>query len=177
MAEASNFEEIPEFVLPPEMEAPTWTPPVLKVPSWCPPCEPGPIGFMRGTAPVLILDVSGTMNPRQRGKFPTMIECACELLHPQGELATAAGAFDVINFCNAAWAWSATYSQRLSLLASAQVRAPCWLLAGQGEACGFAQGDVTQAAAPPCHLAARRCSTRAGRSAARSALGPLLVSA
>jgi hypothetical protein len=38
-----------------------------------------------------------------------------------GELATAAGAFDVINFCNNAWAWSATYSQRLSLLASAQV--------------------------------------------------------
>lgn len=57
----------------------------------------------------------------QRGKFPDMKGCVCELLAATGELATAAGAFDVIAFCNSAWAWSATYSQRLSLLASAQV--------------------------------------------------------
>jgi hypothetical protein len=40
---------------------------------------------MRGTAPVVILDVSGTMNPKQRGRFPTLKECACELLAPNGE--------------------------------------------------------------------------------------------
>ena len=28
-----------------------------------------------------------------------MKECACMLLEPQGELAIAAGMFDVINFC------------------------------------------------------------------------------
>jgi hypothetical protein len=113
---------------------------------------------MRGTAPVLILDVSGTMNPRQRGKFVDMKACAVQLLSESGastpscvapgdleillvlrlqtnttcspgmyaamaagEIATSAGAFDVIAFCNAAWAWSATYSNRLSLLANAQV--------------------------------------------------------
>lgn len=41
-------------------------------------------------------------------------------LHP-GELGTAAGLFDVIAFSNQAWAWSATYAQRLSLLSSTQV--------------------------------------------------------
>ena len=39
------------------------------------------------------------MNPRLNGKFKEMKECVCELLEPNGELATAAGMFDVINFC------------------------------------------------------------------------------
>ncbi len=55
--------------------------------------------------------------PCQRQLSMCVSVCVCHT----GELATAAGAFDVINFCNAAWAWSATYGERLSLLASAQV--------------------------------------------------------
>lgn len=49
---------------------------VAQVPNWVPPSEPRPIGFMRGTAPVLIIDVSGTMNPRQvRGQPPASRPC------------------------------------------------------------------------------------------------------
>lgn len=40
---------------------------------------------MRGTAPVIIMDVSGTMNPAQRGKVKEVKEVVCELLHPDGE--------------------------------------------------------------------------------------------
>lgn len=80
-----GLEDVPRFQAPAMKAMPQWSPAPLKTPSWCPPCEPRPIGFMRGTAPVLIIDVSGTMNPRQRGKFPDMKECVCELLHPQGE--------------------------------------------------------------------------------------------
>ncbi|KAL6753098.1 hypothetical protein V8C86DRAFT_2438700 [Haematococcus lacustris] len=81
-----ELEQLPEFVMPTELHAPSWEPPTLK-----------------------------------RGKFNSMKDCACELLQPQGELATAASAFDVIAFSAAAYAWSATFSQRLSLLSSSQL--------------------------------------------------------
>jgi len=118
-----DLEELPEFVVPEQLPLPTWeAPPPPKTIEWMPPCEPRPVGFMRGTAPVLLLDVSGTMNPAQRGKVNQVKACACELLHPDGELGTAAGLFDVIAFCNQSYAWSATYVQRLSLLSSTQVQ-------------------------------------------------------
>ncbi len=100
---------------------PIWVPPKLNLPKWMPPCEPRPVGFLRGTAPILIIDVSGTMNPRINGKFKEMKACACEMLDPVvGEIATAAGAFDVIAFCSGAWSWSSTFAQRMSLLSASQ---------------------------------------------------------
>eukprot|EP00967_Tisochrysis_lutea_P048737 scaffold59609_cov21-Tisochrysis_lutea.AAC.2 len=103
-----DLEELPEFVVPEQLPLPTWeAPPPPKFGEstvswavhqkrnddgrgrrtieWMPPCEPRPVGFMRGTAPVLLLDVSGTMNPAQRGKVNQVKACACELLHPDGE--------------------------------------------------------------------------------------------
>ncbi|GAX82053.1 hypothetical protein CEUSTIGMA_g9481.t1 [Chlamydomonas eustigma] len=101
---------------------PIWVPPKMDIPKWVPPREPRPIGFLRGTAPILIIDVSGTMNPRINGKFKEMKACVCELLDPTGgELATAAGAFDVIAYCSGAWSWSSTYASRMSLLSASQV--------------------------------------------------------
>ncbi|MEW5317598.1 MAG: hypothetical protein WDW38_008883 [Sanguina aurantia] len=72
---------IPEFQEPARMELPEWRAPVQRLPQWVPPCEPGPIGFLRGTCPVLIVDVSGTMNPKQRGRFNDMKSCSVRLLH------------------------------------------------------------------------------------------------
>ncbi len=65
---------------------PAYVEPQQHVPSWVPPSEPRPIGFLRGTAPVIICDVSGTMNPRQQGRFREMKRCAVELLDPEGRL-------------------------------------------------------------------------------------------
>ena len=42
-----------------ERALPAWEPPPQRLPRWVPPCEPRPIGFLRGMAPVLIIDVSG----------------------------------------------------------------------------------------------------------------------
>ncbi len=55
----------------------------------------------------------------------------------------AASLFDVITFCNNAWAWSATYNQRLSLLASAQVRLHLFLQGRRGARRGGAGGAHT----------------------------------
>ena len=60
------------------------------------------------------------MNPRMNGKFKEMKECVCELLDPVGELATAAGAFDVVAFSSGAWSWSSTFASRMNLLAASQ---------------------------------------------------------
>lgn len=118
------LDEAPGYAAPAPREAPSWSEPSFTAPSWMPPCEPRPIGFLRGSAPALILDVSGTMNPRQNGKFRDMKRCAVELLDPEsGELATGAAAFDVITFCSGAWSWSAGYAERLELLRSSQVGA------------------------------------------------------
>lgn len=69
------FQPMPEYVEPP-----------LVLPSWAAPCEPLPVGFLRGTAPVLIMDVSGTMHPARRGQFLRVNNCVCELLEPHGGL-------------------------------------------------------------------------------------------
>ena len=54
------LEPLPEFVAPAMEALPPKPPlPVPKMPCWVPPCEPRPIGFLRGVAPVLIVDVSG----------------------------------------------------------------------------------------------------------------------
>eukprot|EP00983_Pelagomonas_calceolata_P083986 1156271-Pelagomonas_calceolata.AAC.12 len=72
------------FIFSPHLSTHLRTLPLQTI-EWMPPCEPRPVGFMRGTAPVLLLDVSGTMNPAQRGKVNQVKACACELLHPDGE--------------------------------------------------------------------------------------------
>jgi hypothetical protein len=115
-----DLEAIPELVLPREKEVPQWSPPILNLPSWRPPCEPRPIGFLRGTAPVVIIDVSGTMNPVHQGRFREMQQCAQELLAPNGELASSAAKFDVIAFSSGAWSWSVSHSQKMDLLSSSQ---------------------------------------------------------
>ncbi len=53
------LDAIPRLVMPAERQAPTWDPPPLRLPRWTAPCEPRPVGFLRGTAPILIIDVSG----------------------------------------------------------------------------------------------------------------------
>ncbi|KAF6255522.1 hypothetical protein COO60DRAFT_203539 [Scenedesmus sp. NREL 46B-D3] len=71
----------PQLVLPPDLpQPPIYQPPVpqpmppfveppMVLPSWAAPCEPLPVGFLRGSAPVLVMDVSGTMHPARRGQF------------------------------------------------------------------------------------------------------------
>jgi hypothetical protein len=62
------------------------------------------------------------MNARINGRFREMKDVVCSLLDPEsGELATAAGAFDVINFCSGAWSWSSTFAEKRELLQSSQV--------------------------------------------------------
>ena len=39
---------------------------------FAPPCAPGPIGFLAGYAPLLLLDMSGTMHPSKGGRFHDM---------------------------------------------------------------------------------------------------------
>lgn len=62
---------------------PEFTEPPLLLPKWAAPCEPLPVGFLRGTAPVL-MDVSGTMHPARRGQFLRVKACVCQLLEPEG---------------------------------------------------------------------------------------------
>lgn len=78
------LEDLPAFVAAAQHPLPAYEEPQQHVPSWVPPSEPRPIGFLRGTAPVIICDVSGTMNPRQQGRFREMKRCAVELLDPEG---------------------------------------------------------------------------------------------
>jgi hypothetical protein len=59
-------------------------PPVV-LPVWAAPREPLPVGFLRGTAPILIMDVSGTMHPARRGRFLRLKHCVAQLLEPDGE--------------------------------------------------------------------------------------------
>ncbi|GFR44718.1 hypothetical protein Agub_g6041 [Astrephomene gubernaculifera] len=116
-----QLEELPVFQAPTPQDFPTYTAPPQVVPAWAPPCEPRPVGFLRGAAPVVICDVSGTMNPRQQGRFREMKRCAMEFLDPEGEIATAAAGFDVITFAGGAWSWSLGYGERMGLLQSSQV--------------------------------------------------------
>ncbi|WIA16292.1 hypothetical protein OEZ85_012995 [Tetradesmus obliquus] len=121
----------PQLVLPTDLqEAPLYQPPVpqpmpdfveppMVLPKWAAPCEPLPVGFLRGTAPVLIMDVSGTMHPARRGQFLRVKKCVCQLLEPEGELATAGTAFDVLAFSGACWSFSAAWAGKQALLASA----------------------------------------------------------
>ena len=115
-----GLESLPDLILPLDKERPRWNPPALKLPNWRPPCEPRPSGFLRGTAPVVIIDVSGTMNPVHQGRFREMQQCAQELLAPNGELASSAAKFDVIAFASGAWSWSVSHSQKMDLLSSSQ---------------------------------------------------------
>lgn len=107
------------------------------VPVFQPPREPRPVGFVRGRAPLLIIDVSGTLSPRLRGLFMREVEAAAALLAPPGgEFATQA-AFDVIAFATGAHSWSMDFMRRArivregkTMLAGRQVRlhAPACML-------------------------------------------------
>ena len=37
--------------------------------AFAPPCAPRPVGFLAGYAPLLLLDMSGTMHPSKGGRF------------------------------------------------------------------------------------------------------------
>ncbi|EFJ42702.1 hypothetical protein VOLCADRAFT_97128 [Volvox carteri f. nagariensis] len=78
------LEELPVLEAPAFLDLPVYVEPPQYVPQWAPPCEPRPVGFLRGAAPVLICDVSGTMNPRQQGRFRDMKRCTVDLLDPEG---------------------------------------------------------------------------------------------
>lgn len=66
---------------------PTIELPTIVLPKYQPPRVPSKIGFLAGSAPVLIFDVSGTMHPARRGQFHHMKDCLTELLDPtQGEV-------------------------------------------------------------------------------------------
>lgn len=86
------LEDLPTFVPPMLLESPQYVEPPQFVPQWAAPCEPRPVGFLRGTAPLLICDVSGTMNSRQQGRFREMKRCAVDLLDPEGKGAGVVGA-------------------------------------------------------------------------------------
>eukprot|EP00798_Chlamydomonas_sp_ICE-L_P032321 gene32321-16892_t len=77
-----DLETDPDLGRAEEMEVPEWQAPIFRAPQWAPPKEPRPVGFIRGTAPVIVMDVSGTMNPRINGRFLDLKECVCELLEP-----------------------------------------------------------------------------------------------
>lgn len=42
---------------------------LFQAPAFAPPCAPRPIGFLAGYAPLLLLDMSGTMHPSKGGRF------------------------------------------------------------------------------------------------------------
>ena len=50
---------------------------------FAPPCAPRPIGFLAGYAPLLLLDMSGTMHPSKGGRFFDMKVCqqCCSVKH------------------------------------------------------------------------------------------------
>ncbi|KAL0041510.1 hypothetical protein WJX79_005750 [Trebouxia sp. C0005] len=120
----------PEFVQPyqeplPPREAlafhclPVFEHPAFQASVYAPPCAPRPIGFLAGYAPLLMLDISGTMHPSKGGRFIDMKACALELLKPTGELAAVASGFDVIAFSSAPTSWAACYEGHLTLLEGA----------------------------------------------------------
>ncbi|KAL3162910.1 hypothetical protein ABBQ32_009352 [Trebouxia sp. C0010 RCD-2024] len=120
----------PEFVQPfqeplPPREDPAFHPfPVFDYmpfhpAKFAPPCAPRPIGFLAGYAPLLLLDMSGTMHPSKGGRFFDMKRCVLELLSPTGEVATVASGFDIIAFSSAPLSWAACYEGRLTLLEGA----------------------------------------------------------
>ena len=82
--EAVLLEELPLYQEPVLQLLPVLSEPPLVVPKWVPPCEPLPIGFLRGAAPLLIMDVSGTMHPAQRGQIHRVKSCVAGLLTPTG---------------------------------------------------------------------------------------------
>lgn len=70
----------PEFVQPFQEPLPPREPlafhplpvfehPPFQAPAFAPPCAPRPIGFLAGYAPLLLLDMSGTMHPSKGGRF------------------------------------------------------------------------------------------------------------
>ncbi len=48
---------------------PVFEHPAFQAPAYAPPCAPRPIGFLAGYAPLLMLDMSGTMHPSKGGRF------------------------------------------------------------------------------------------------------------
>lgn len=108
---------MPQELPPALLSDPEWEEPDASLPEWQLPLEPLPMGFMRGVAPLVIMDVSGTMSPTMRGLFLHMKECVAQVLDPdQGELATASAVFDVITFNGGAWAWSSSYNAYQAML-------------------------------------------------------------
>jgi hypothetical protein len=102
--------------------------PAVRIPTFQPPCEPRPVGFLRGKAPVIIIDVSGTLSPILRGRFADEVAAAVALLDFDGEVSTQR-AFDVIAFATGAHSWSQEFARRnklvedgRSMLAGRQVR-------------------------------------------------------
>lgn len=116
---------MPEEVAPELLDEPVWEEPDMSLPVYSHPLEPKPVGFMRGVAPLLVLDVSGTMNPAMRGMFTHMKEVVADILDPgTGELAAGSAVFDVIAYNSGAYVWSAAYSGHQALLASTRARPP-----------------------------------------------------
>lgn len=54
--------------------------PAFQAPAYAPPCAPRPVGFLAGYAPLLMLDMSGTMHPSKGGRFFDM-KVVSTLLH------------------------------------------------------------------------------------------------
>ncbi|KAK9813278.1 hypothetical protein WJX72_011826 [[Myrmecia] bisecta] len=81
---------------------------------------PRPVAMAAGAAPVLLMDVSGTMHPSRGGKFNAMKHCVVDLLQAHSQVAGSAKEFDVIAFNGSAFSWSAAYEGRQDLLANLQ---------------------------------------------------------
>jgi hypothetical protein len=102
-----------------EPALPPWRPQV-RMPVFQAPAEPRPVGFLRGAAPLLVLDVSGTLSPVLRGRFGDELAAAALLLGPAGEMGTQR-AFDVIAFATGAHSWSVDYQRRARMLQEGRV--------------------------------------------------------
>lgn len=94
--------------------------PTVHIPTFQHPCEPRPVGFLRGRAPVILIDVSGTLAPVLRGRFLDELAAAIALLGPEGEVSTQR-AFDVITFATGAHSWSQEFERRNKLLEEGKV--------------------------------------------------------
>lgn len=143
----------PEFAPPEGLEAemPPWQRTVA-VPVFQPPREPRPVGFVRGRAPLLIIDVSGTLSPRLRGQFVAEVAAAAQLLSPQdGEFATQS-AFDVIAFATGAHSWSVDYMRCARI-----VREGRTMLAGRQVRLPTSESMLLPAAAYPCTISTLAC--------------------
>lgn len=111
----------PDFEVPDDLE-PEMTPwaPTVRIPTFQPPCEPRPVGFLRGKAPVILIDVSGTLSPVLRGRFRDELAAATALLGFDGEVSTQC-AFDVITFATGAHSWSQEFERRSKVLEDGRV--------------------------------------------------------